>query len=103
MFIAHVKQDGGCDYTIACGETMWELEANQIDDAVTECKQRIEESHMHPESRLASVTIFETRVSSELDVDSVYKEIEDRQSQKKEKLDTLKERAEYERLKGIFG
>ena len=38
-FWAYVKQRGeGCGYTIACGEAIWEIEANSWEDAVEEAR-----------------------------------------------------------------
>jgi len=42
LFIAHVKQSGeGCDYTIACGETVWKIDAPDKNTAIKRVRRKV--------------------------------------------------------------
>ena len=111
MFIAYVKQSGdGCDYTIGCGQTQWELEAATRTEAIEELKLRVlgvwspdpgyEEGR--DEGYLKTVVLFDTISKEEMPLASWYSEARDR----KTILETMKieaaERAELERLEAKF-
>ena len=41
-FIAYVNHtDGGCDYTIACGKILWEIEGNNTEEALTNLRAQV--------------------------------------------------------------
>ena len=109
MFIAHVKQNGGCDYTIACGETIWRLEANTREAAIEELKNKIIGKMEMPDCKhfegywderlLSHVTLFEIFGETILPVDKWYAEALKRVEEAKTGLEEKDERAELERLK----
>jgi len=113
MFIAHVKQDGGCDYTIACGETIWWLKAGTREAAIEELKDKIIGKMEMPdceyyegywaEHRLSSVTLFEISGQTIIPVDKWYDEALKFARETRSSLNEEDERAELERLKKKYG
>ncbi len=113
MFIAHVKQPGGCDYTIACGETVWRLKADTREAAIKEMKAEIigeldgsecryYEGHWD-EHALSNVTLFEVSNEENIPVDEWYAEalkiVKDTIAELEEQAD----KAEFEQLKERYG
>jgi hypothetical protein len=109
MFIAHVKQHGGCDYTIACGETVWWLKADTHEAAIEELKDIIIGKMELPdcsyfegfwgEQALSNVTLFEISGEEIIPIAKWYKEALKCAEEAKAKLGEKDERAELERLK----
>ena len=113
MFIAHVKQNGGCDYTIACGETIWRLEANTREAAIEELKEPIIGKMELPdceysegcwaEQRLNNATLFEISGETIVPVEKWYTEALKRAEETRNNLEEKDEREEFERLKKKYG
>ncbi|MBU9200045.1 hypothetical protein KTD31_01335 [Burkholderia multivorans] len=105
MYIAHLKQCGeGCDYAIACGETLVRLKASTWQDVPDEVRQLLERSYgPHSDHRLERCTVYEVVESLEVQVDACYAEIEEGARQAAQAHKTAQRRAEYERLKREFG
>ncbi len=113
MFIAHVKQAGGCDYTISCGETLWQLKAKTYDEAIEELKSKIIGKMEMPDCRyfegywgesiLSSVTLFEVSDEKIVPIDEWYTEATKRTEEAKVELKEAEEKAELERLKRKYG
>lgn len=86
-FIAHLKQYGeGCDYTIACGEKLVVLEATNKDEALIELNQLIWEEYGYDERRLKTATFYQVASETQVDLKSLYSE-----------MDAIKEQAEAEK------
>ena len=101
---AFIRQAGeGCDYTIACGKTVIDLEANSIPEAMVKLYQAVKEDYSNDERRLESAEIFEVNRIENIDMKEIYRQIDDaeRLGQAKEEEET--ERKEFERLKAKFG
>ena len=98
-FIAVIHQSGGCDYTIACGTKVIELESTDIDSANTEISSIIEEEYPS-DMGIESVVLYEVKSTHEIDIESIYSEISN-----KNRLSDVdrEEKEEYERLKRKFG
>lgn len=106
MFIAYVKQKGeGCDYTIACGETLWRLKAKTYEDAIKELKDKVVGEMEIPDhgDKLANITLFEISSETQIPVDTWYadtlKHAEDIKAEMKEEA----ERSELHRLEKKYG
>jgi hypothetical protein len=101
MYLAVLKQDGGCDYTIACGEKTELIIANSDEEAIQDLTQRIEENYSGMETSLDSCELY--RIS---EVAFDLKAINDAISQKNKdaiaKRKEAEEKAEFERLKKKF-
>ena len=113
-YIAHVVQEGeSCDYMISCGETVWELEAENENAALIELKQRIigvwdaafnvyEDGYWN-EDELERVTLFEVNKEISLPIKEWYRAARKyEKNQIAAKTQEDKERKEYERLKAKF-
>lgn len=109
-YIAHVVQEGeGCDYMISCGETVWELEAENENEALIELKERIigvwdADFYMYhggywDEDELESVTLFEVSKEISLPIKQLYNEATQYEKNQIAAKTQDKERKEYERLK----
>lgn len=113
MFIAYVKQHGGCDYTIACGETIWRLKASNREAAIEELKDRIIGKMEMPDCRyfegcwdeqlLSNVTLFEISSETLVPVDVWYAAALRHVEEAKVRLKEEEEKAEFERLKKKYG
>ena len=55
MFIAKVEQDGGCDYTIACGTQVIELKSETLEAAQDELAEMIEGDLAYYEIKRAEI------------------------------------------------
>lgn len=116
MFVAHVKQAReGCDYTIACGETLWELEATTRVGAIEELRERILGEWLPEygeyeggcwdewgEGDLGKVELIEVAKRELLPVETWYSKAKEAAKQEKVKATQQAERREYERLKGKY-
>jgi CRISPR/Cas system CSM-associated protein Csm2 small subunit len=103
-YFLYVIQDAeGCDYSIACGECLIELNALNKNDAEKEVMKKIEESFFHEDSMLRSATLYEVQNLVELNMDDVYKNIKNKKLKEKAKILKEKEEKEFERLKKKLG
>jgi len=112
-FIAYVKQEmQGCDYTIACGQTIWKLKSTSKEDAIEELRKMIigeyvpgdgyEEGYWG-ESKLSEVILFEVKEELPIDVNQWYREALKFKNDEENKAKNDDERKEYERLKSKYG
>ena len=96
MFIAWVTQKGeGCDYTIGCGNTLWRLEANNREEAITELKDAVlvDYDEEWQERELGEIILFGVIDEERFDCDKWYDEADDVINGNIKKL---KEQEEYE-------
>jgi len=101
-YIAYIKQEGeGCDYTIACGETVIEIIADTLDNAWDKLLEQIEENYSGERS-LESCVLYEVSNTEYMNLDKVYKHIEAKELQALYKKELEAEHKEYERLKNKF-
>lgn len=114
MFIAYVKQEGeGCDYTIACGYELWELEAQTEEEALAELRHKVvgdieqeyddrEEYGYWDERRLESVTLYKVVDKITAPIGLWYDEARAVVAAKAAEAREAVERMQYERLKRKF-
>ena len=98
-YIAILRQNGGCDYTIGCGVNTIQFEAENALEAGKKLKEIVRESYSGEESQLSSAVYYEVGASFEADMKRWYSEFE---HEKKQAIDNAlrdKELAELERLK----
>ncbi len=115
MFIAYVTQaSDGCDYSIACGETIWTLKAKTREEAIKELKREIigdwDEEDLEWEDgswdgdKLEWVMLFEVVGRGErIEVEEWYSAARDFREECRADAVDEKERAEFERLKTKYG
>jgi len=101
MFQAYLSQEGGCDYTIGCGNLLIQLTGDTLPEAVCDLKEKIKENYTG-DRRLSSVSIIQGS-SINVDVDSIYRQIESDKREQEEAETEASERKQYERLKAKFG
>jgi hypothetical protein len=101
MFQAYLCQEGGCDYTIGCGNLLIQLSGETLPQAIEDLKEKIKENYTG-DRRLSSVTIIKGE-SVNVDVDSIYEKIESDKRKQTEAETEASERQQYERLKKKFG
>jgi hypothetical protein len=73
-FIAFLRQEGGCDYTIDCGATLVELKSNTVEAATEELKKLIKEEYVD-DNKLLEATIFGVELTVEIPLKEWYKKI----------------------------
>jgi len=101
MYKAYLKQGNGCDYTIACGETVVNLKATNMDDAKKEMEQLLDEEY-HGDMSLESCEIFEVNEAVSMDLKAFYSDRTAKIKDKRE-ADTKAERLrQYEIFKKEF-
>lgn len=104
IYKAYIKQKSdGCDYTIGCARTVINIDATSLDEAKNKLFERIKEDYSYQENRLKSVELFEISNIVSLDMNEIYKRIDDEEYNKQQQALEEKERADYERLKAKFG
>ena len=90
---AHLIQDGeGCDYTIACGQEVIDIDADNLDDAMGMLVDIIQEEYINDRT-LFHCELYEITDILSVDLDKVYNH-----APKKEKAQITISMAEYERL-----
>jgi len=71
-FLIHLYQGNGCDYTISCGETIYEFEAFSKEGIEKEIKERVE---YYGRDNIQKVTFYEvTENKAEIDIDGLFAE-----------------------------
>jgi hypothetical protein len=69
-FLIHLHQDGGCDYTIGCGDVVHTFEAFSKEGIEEEIKERVED---YGRDNIQKVTFYEiTDNSAEIDIDGLF-------------------------------
>ena len=103
-FYVYWEQDGGCDYTIACGKDLEKLPVSSVEEAV---KHAVEE-HEHrfeegSECEVVRLTILEVVGATQIDVADIKLQLFQKTVEAAHADPEAKERAEYERLRAKFG
>ncbi len=112
MYIAYLVEEGeGCDYTIACGETVLKLKATTRDEAIKELRQEIigewngdeYEGGYGPDQRLEHVEFFEVVDKELMPISVWYSDADAFRKKQANGMAEESEKAEYDRLKIKFG
>jgi len=98
-YLAILKQDGGCDYTIACGTKEIKFDAENAKDAAARLKTIIKEEYSSDEFKLSSLHLFEISHQYIVDINHWYKEFKIEKDNERENAVKKSELAELERLK----
>lgn len=94
-----IQATEGCDYTIACGEKVVDLNAKNIEEAKEKLKLLILEDYNHEEVKLERAELYEIRNKIDVDTSSIYaKHLEYRANLLKKQKEE-EERHLYEELK----
>ena len=110
FYIAELNQNGGCDYTIECGTKIIGLDAKDKDAAIKEIESLLGlggddddyDFGCYKNSGLTSITLYEVNNSTQIDVDAIYKKIEDAAKIVREEEAKKKRFKEFERLSKEF-
>lgn len=98
-FIAILKQEGGCDYTIGCGIKVITIQAQDSNQAAQELKKTIKEEYSSSEFKLSELMFFSVKDQYLIDLNHWYGQFEIEKAQELQKKIKEKELAELERLK----
>lgn len=101
-FYAYLQQNGGCDYTIGCGNLLITLKAQSLPEAAIELNQRIKDDGYIGEQQLSKILLIEGN-SVNIDVHSIYDKIEKERQDEVTKKKEEHEKQEFERLRKKFG
>lgn len=100
-YYAYLKQKGdGCDYTIGCGNTLIDFEADSDNEAKEKLKQIISQQYTG-DSELEKAIIFRDKI--DFNVDKVYDNLKKLAENERNRMMYLKDKEEYDRLKKKFG
>jgi predicted RNase H-like HicB family nuclease len=103
MYKAYIKQCGeGCDYTIACGETVIDVAGNTPEEAITNLIPMIEEEYTE-ERRLKSIQLFEISQVISVNVNEIYRNISLKEKEKEAEAKKAKDYQNFLKLKQQFG
>lgn len=102
-YIGYLNQGGGCDYTIGCGETIINIKADSIDEAVNKLYEKIKESYSHEDRRLEYAQLFEVNSIVDLNLTEIYEKIDLQEKQRIAFEREQREMLEFERLKSKYG
>jgi len=106
-FIVVAHQDGGCDYTIACGTAVFPLVAKTMEQAMNEVSHMFfndEGDHYgYADDGLSSLKIYEITNICEIDVKSIIKNLKDNKRAEEKKRQEEIEKREFERLNKKYG
>jgi len=99
-YIAVLKQEAdGCDYTIGCGNTTVQFEAETSVEAANKLKEIIKANYNHDETRLKSLNYYAVSASYEVKLDQWYGQFNAEKKKEQESATTAKELEELYRLK----
>lgn len=101
MFLAYLFQPNGCDYTIACGYSLIELESTDFDSAVAELR-RLVTTDYRGDITLESVTLLQVNQKVAMPVAEWYHEDEQQRAEQARMKNEQQERELYEQLKHKF-
>lgn len=99
-YFLHMNQDGGCGYTIACGQKLHPLQAITREEAEAEAIGAIEEHD--GESQLSSATLLGVVEADVLDVKSIYARKAARESEARRVVVEQREMDELARLEAKY-
>jgi hypothetical protein len=101
-YFAYLQQEGGCDYTIGCGNKLLILKSSNKEDATQELKNEIEENFTeNSEYELKSILLIEGELT-EINVDLWYEEFHTKNEKEELKQKEKEEKRLYEKLKTKF-
>jgi len=101
-FIAHLFQDNGCDYTIACGHKLLKITAETKTKAKHKVYLFIKENYSGGEVIISNCEIYEVIGSEVIDVDKWYHTINSENQRKLDEYEEEKDLRDYERLSKKF-
>lgn len=67
-YLLHLHEDGGCDYTIGCGNAIIELEVENPADLMKAIEEKLEDYGI---DRIYSATVYPYTEKIEIDIDNI--------------------------------
>ncbi len=101
-YIAILKQNHGCDYTIGCGIKELLIHAVDINDATKELERIIKTNYLYHESEIVAAELFEINKSIEINVSELKNFSEEEKNISDLEMQTNAELAELKRLKNKY-
>ena len=102
-FFLYMKQEGGCDYTIACGHRLDELKgATTIEQARVKAEEIFEDCGVGGSVELAIAQILHVADVESIDLDARDARMAEQDRQRKARDTEAQERAELERLSNKY-
>jgi len=102
IYKAYLKQIGeGCDYTIGCAQTIINIQAGDIDEAMRKLYHKVKENYTG-ELTLESCVLYEINDIVICNLEKWYEQIDAAEIEAEERRAEELERKEYERLKAKF-
>lgn len=101
-YLALLRQEGGCDYTIGCGINTVAFKAENVTEAAEKLRSIVEENYSSNEFILKSAHLYEVATKYEIDLALWYNEINNSRKIKEDRDIKDQELAEFERIKGKY-
>lgn len=107
-FLLVMEQDNGCDYTLRCGVDFAEIEAPDRKSAIAVSFEKMMEVHGEPpdymNENIARADLYELAGEKiTIPLDKFRLELEHSNEVQRLKVETAKEKGEYERLRAKYG
>lgn len=93
------QKDSGCDYTIGCGITTVNFEAENIKSAASKLIDIVRDNYTTEEHRLSKINFHEIIETFEVDLDKWYKIIDEEKAEQIKEQEVLNELALLAHLK----
>lgn len=100
------QRGGGCDYTIGCGQRMYRLNGNTLEEAKEDAKQYFDGENYgygRGDYALEDATIFKFEADAMPILNAILKQEAEEKKAADEARKLAQEKAEFERLKKKFG
>jgi translation elongation factor EF-Tu-like GTPase len=102
MYKLYIHQEIRCDYSIECGTTLIDLESSNMQDAIKESYEILEDYDEDDLGSFEHVMILKIEDIYNIDQYDLLKRIKIQHSIERSKLEEEEERLEFERLKRKF-
>ncbi len=97
-FFLHMSGGGGCDYTMACNQVLYELkECKTIEEAIEIVRESVEDNEYCEEAKILIV-----HDTWDVPVDQFKSDYEDKEQKRKKQDDEEKEKSLYEKLRAKY-
>lgn len=103
QYKAYLKQGGGCDYTIGCGRTVINIEADSFELAKTKLNLIIMDEYSDGIMAIDSAELFEVSSVYTAPVADLIKTSKQLRESLDQEDEEKRQRAQYEELKKKFG
>lgn len=97
-----IQRGEGCDYYIGCAQTVINLTSDNMEDAIKELEDIIDEQYSYEDVMLEKVELYEINEIKNFNINKFYAERDKRLKKKQNDEDKIARFAEYQKLQKEF-